>query len=139
MVFLRFSYGFLRFETSGKPEENQKKTKRKPKELKPKKTRRKENHRPSYYKLQGPKCHSLWVGKSGNTHSAQLFARESSGPYLDCAMCYMPHALLRIKSEDKKKTGALTPNQRGGALVYQTVHQPGFISLTHCGPESLPR
>ena len=63
MVFLRFSYGFLRFETSGKPEENrkktgrkpkenQKKTKRKPKEnrRKPKKTRRKENHRPpSYY------------------------------------------------------------------------------------------
>jgi hypothetical protein len=32
MVFLRFSYGFLRFETSRKPEENRKKTKRKPKE-----------------------------------------------------------------------------------------------------------
>jgi hypothetical protein len=32
MVFLRFSCGFLKFETSGKPEENQKKTKRKPEE-----------------------------------------------------------------------------------------------------------
>ena len=70
-------------------------------------------------------------------HSFSLGSRRA--PYLDCAMCYMPHALLRIKSEDKKKTGALTPNQRGGALVYQTVHQPGFISLTHCGPESVPR
>jgi hypothetical protein len=40
MVFLRFSYGFLRFETSGKPEENRKKTKRKPKENQ-KKTKRK--------------------------------------------------------------------------------------------------
>ena len=48
MVFLRLSYGFLRFETSGKPEENRKKTRRKPKEnrRKPKKIRRKENHRP---------------------------------------------------------------------------------------------
>ena len=43
MVFLWFSYGFLRFETSGKPEENQKKTKRKPKktEENQKKTKRK--------------------------------------------------------------------------------------------------
>ena len=40
MVFLRFSYGFLRFETSGKPEENRKKTGRKPEENR-KKTKRK--------------------------------------------------------------------------------------------------
>ena len=46
MVFLWVSYGFLRFETSGKPEENRKKTKRKPKENQ-KKTKRKpkENRR----------------------------------------------------------------------------------------------
>ena len=110
-------------------QENQKKTeenRRKPEE--------KKTTAPPITRAEMP----LTVGRKVGEH-AQLFARESSGPYLDCAMCYMPHALLRIKSEDKKKTGALTPNQRGGALVYQTVHQPGFISLTHCGPESVPR
>jgi hypothetical protein len=49
MVFLWFSYGFLKVFLGLKFQENKKKTKRKQKEnpRKPKKTRRKENHRPS--------------------------------------------------------------------------------------------